>query len=172
MPHHIPPVGDRDHIQGDSKARLTLIEYGDFECPHCRIAHGVIKRLQKHLGADLRFVFRHFPLVEIHPMAEPAAEAAEYAASAGKFWAMHDAIFEHQNTLSPEMLVATLGRLSLDSADGEDAIEGHRFLGRIEKDVEGGEAVGVHGTPTFFINGQQYQGPWEYEDLLEALQAA
>jgi protein-disulfide isomerase len=166
-----PPVSDRDHVQGEPDARLTLVEYGDFQCPHCRIAHAVVKRLRNRLGADLRFVFRHFPLVDIHPMAEAAAEAAEYAASGGQFWAMYDAIFEHQNQLSPEMLVATLQRLSLDPEDGAEAIEEHRFADRIEEDMEGGENIGVHATPTFFINGKQYRGPWQLEDLLEALQS-
>ena len=166
-----PPVSDRDHIQGETDARLTLVEYGDFQCPHCRMAHAIVRRLQKRLGADLRFVFRHFPLVEIHPMAEPAAEAAEYAASAGKFWAMHDAIFEHQDQLSPEMLVATLERLSLDGEAGMEAMEEHRFADRIEEDMEGAEAIGVHATPDLFHQRKAVPGRVATGSLLEALES-
>src|SRR6185369_7770118 len=90
------PVSERDHVQGPETAPVTLVEYGDYECPHCGRAHPVVKRVQKHFGDSLRFVFRNFPLSEMHPMAEPAAEAAEFAASQGKFWEMHDGIYEHQ----------------------------------------------------------------------------
>ena len=100
----VPPVGPRDHVQGPEDARVTLVEYGDFECPHCRAAHPVVRRIQERFGASVRFVFRNFPLTEIHPLAEPAAEAAEFAATQGKFWEMHDSIFEHQAQLSLQFL--------------------------------------------------------------------
>jgi hypothetical protein len=98
------PVSSSDHIQGDERASVTLLEYGDYECPHCGLAHHIVKSLQKHYGRELRFVFRNFPLIEIHPMAEPAAEAAEFANLHDQFWAMHDGIYENQDRLAPPVL--------------------------------------------------------------------
>src|SRR5580692_8744955 len=95
------PVSSADHIQGDEKAPIVLVEYGDYECPHCGHAYPIVKQIQKHFGKRLAFVFRNFPLNEIHPDAEPAAETAEFAGANGKFWEMHDAIFENQETLGP-----------------------------------------------------------------------
>jgi protein-disulfide isomerase len=166
------PVSAEDHIQGRANAPLTLVEYGDFECPHCGKAHTVVKRLQNHFGDRMRFVYRNFPLTDIHPIAEPAAEAAEFAGAKGKYWPMHDAIFEHQRSLSPELLVSLASRLQLDPDELASAVDDQKFLDKISKDVEGGERNGVHGTPTFFINGQQYQGPWQFEDLVQAMEAA
>lgn len=167
-------VTDQDHIQGDPKAPLTLLEYGDFQCPHCLIAHKIVKQLQKHFGARLRFVFRNFPLMEIHPMAEPSAEAAEFAAATNpaQYWPMHDAIFAHQSRLTPELLAAEAGKLGLDSSQITAAIEEERFADRIERDLESGQEAAVHGTPTFFINGKHYEGEWEYEELKQALEDA
>lgn len=165
------PVSAQDHIQGPANAPLTLVEYGDFECPHCGMAHTVVKRLEKHFGDRMRFVYRNFPLTQIHPMAEPAAEAAEFAGANGKYWPMHDAIFEHQRSLSPELLTGLASRLQLDPEELASAVDEQRFIDKISEDVEGGEQNGVHGTPTFFINGQQYQGPWQFEDLVEAMEA-
>ena len=165
------PVSPEDHIQG-ADASITLVEYGDFQCPHCAIAHTVVKRLEKHFGDRMRYVYRNFPLVQIHPLAEPAAEAAEFAAAHGKYWQMHDGIFEQQRSLSPELLASLATRLQLDPDDLTTAIDEQQFFERIQSDVDGGERAGVHGTPTFFINGRQYQGPWQFEDLAEAMQAA
>jgi len=166
------PVSSNDHTQGDTNAPITLVEYGDFQCPHCAIAHGIVKRLQEQFGDRLRYVFRNFPLTEIHPMAEPAAEAAEFAAANGKYWQMHDSIFEHQRRLSPELLVEIAIRLQLDTDEMATAMDVQRYLDLITRDVEGGERAGVHGTPTFFINGRQHQGPWQFEDLARAMEAA
>jgi protein-disulfide isomerase len=130
-----------------------------------------VKRLQKHFGDRMRYVYRNFPLTEIHPMAEPAAEAAEFAGANGKYWPMHDAIFENQRSLSPELLVAVATRLQLDPDELATAIDEQQFIDKITKDVESGERAGVHGTPTFFINGQQYQGTWQFEELAEAMEA-
>ena len=166
------PVSAEDHIQGDAHAPITLVEYGDFQCPHCAIAHAVVKRLQHHFGDRMRYVYRNFPLTEIHPLAEPAAETAEFAGDKGKYWPMHDAIFENQRSLTPELLVDLATRLQLDSDELASAVDEQRYLDRISRDVEGGEQAGVHGTPTFFINGRQYKGPWEFSDLERAMEAA
>lgn len=163
------PVTARDHSEGDAGAKVTLVEYGDFQCPHCKSADAVVKRLQRHFGSGLRFVYRNFPLMEIHPMAEPAAEAAEFAASKGSFWPMHDAIFENQRSLSATKLVKLAEGLGLDGAELRSAMEEQAFGKVIESDIEGGERAGVHGTPTFFINGEQYEGAWEYEELAAAI---
>jgi protein-disulfide isomerase len=166
------PVSAEDHIQGNTVAPITLVEYGDFQCPHCAIAHLVVKRLQKHFGDRMRYVYRNFPLMEIHPLAEPAAEAAEFAGANGRYWPMHDAIFENQRNLSPELLVELAARLQLDSDELATAIDEQRYLDRISRDVEGGERAGVHATPTFFINDRPYPGPWEFEELAQVMEAA
>jgi protein-disulfide isomerase len=174
MPDLRSAITDQDHIQGDPEAPLTLLEYGDFQCPHCLNAHKIVKRLTIHFGPTLRFVYRNFPLIEIHPMAEPAAEAAEFAAAVdrAKYWPMHDAIFAHQSRLSLKLLAAEAGNLGLDSSEAIVAIEEQRFTKRIQHDFETGEEAGVHGTPTFFINGKRYEGSWEYEELMQALEDA
>ena len=166
------PVSRVDHIQGDANAPITLVEYGDFQCPHCAVAHGIVKRLQQHFGSRIRYVFRNFPLTEIHPLAEAAAEAAEFAGENGKYWQMHDGIFNNQRRLTPELLVELATRLQLDTDEMATAIDVQRYLDRITRDVEGGERAGVHSTPTFFINGQLYSGAWDFENLLQALDAA
>lgn len=169
------PVGERDHSQGDSRAVVTLVEYGDYECPHCGAAHPVVKRVQRHFGPQLRFVFRNFPLAEIHPHALHAAEAAEsVAAHAGSqaFWAMHDLIFEHQRDLSDGML----GRLATQAgADAELVLwelAEQRQQSRVREDFMSGVRSGVNGTPTFFINGLRHDGPWDEASLVEALERA
>ena len=165
------PVSADDHSQGDSNARLTLVEYGDYQCPHCRIGHAVVQRLQRHFGTEMRFVYRNFPLTEIHPMAAPAAQAAEFAGEEEKFWEMHGVIFENQPNLGPEMLVELGKGLGLDGAAMESAMREEQFAERIERDIEGGKACGVHGAPTFFINGLQHEGPFQFEDLRSAMEA-
>jgi len=166
------PVAPADHGQGDEQAPVTLVEYGDYQCPHCGRAYPIVQRVQKHFGKQLRFVFRNFPLTEIHPYAEAAAEAAEFAASQGKFWEMHDAIFENQDRLSPLFLVKLGGELGLDGDALKKALEGHEFLPRIKADFLGGARSGVNGTPTFFINGVRHEGAFDFEDLVEAIDGA
>ena len=166
------PVTAEDHALGGERARVTLLEYGDYQCPHCATAHGIVKRLEEHYGQEMRFVFRNFPLTEIHPLAEPAAEAAEFAGANGRYWEMHDSIFEHQRRLSLPMLVKTAEALGLDGAKAKAAVEEQEFVERIEGDVNGAERMGVHATPTFFINGTQYEGEWAYEPLAAAIDAA
>jgi protein-disulfide isomerase len=165
------PVGPADHTLGDEHAPVTLVEYGDYECPHCKRAHPVVKALRKHFAKQLRFVYRHFPLTQIHPMAEPAAEAAEFAGANGQFWEMHNGIFENQENLSPQMLRELAHALGLSSEDLLGALESHEFLPAIKKDFSGGVRSGVNGTPTLFINGVRYEGAPEFDDLVETIDA-
>jgi|SRR5579862_2958460 len=166
------PVGDRDHAQGPAKAAVTLVEYGDYECPHCGAAYPVIKRLQKTLAQSFRFVFRNFPLNSIHPHAEHAAQAAEVAAAQGKFWEMHDWIFEHQDTLEDADLLEGAKALGLDSKRFVKEMQSEEALPRVKEDFRSGMRSGVNGTPTFFINGIRHDGAPSYEDLLAALNEA
>ena len=163
------PVAPHDHVQGDSDAPVTLVEYGDYQCPHCRVAYFVIKRLQDHFEKQLRFVFRNFPLVQIHPYAETAAEAAEFADRHGHFWEMHDAIYENQDQLSIPLLFELGEELGLSTADLQRALESHEFLSKIREDFSGGVRSGVNGTPTFFINGERHDGTYAFEDLVTAI---
>ena len=165
------PVGPADHTLGDGRAPVTLVEYGDYECPHCGHAHAVLKAVRKHFGKQLRFVYRHFPLTQIHPMAEPAAEAAEFAGANDQFWEMHDAIFENQENLDLELLAELAQDLGLSSEDLLGALERHEYLPKVKDDFMGGVRSGVNGTPTFFINGYRYEGLYEFEDLVEAIDA-
>jgi protein-disulfide isomerase len=166
------PVSDRDHSQGPATAAVTLVQYGDYECPYTRRSTWVVQALQQELGEQLRFVYRNFPLTEIHPHALHAALAAEAAAAQGKFWEMHDYIFHHQHTLEDSDLEQFAGAVGLDLQQYRRDIADQRALARIEEDVAGGERSGVQGTPTFFINGVLYRGSWELDPLLAALQAA
>jgi protein-disulfide isomerase len=171
-PHLRPPVDDtRDHAQGSAQATLTLVEYGDYECPHCGRAHPIIKRVQKHFGKKLRFVFRNFPLKESHPHAEHAAEAAEAAALQGRFWEMHDFIYQHQSALDDRHLISYAGQLGLDVERFTHDLQTHALEPRVRQDFVSGARSGVNGTPTFFINGVRYDGPWDASDLVDALES-
>ncbi len=165
------PVGPDDHFQGDPKATVVLVEYGDYECPHCGRAYPIVKRVQKHLGPKLKFVFRNFPLNEIHPNAEIAAETAEFAGAGGKFWEMHDAIFDHQQSLSEDVLVELAGKFHLPKQGLAEALEEGTFRERVRADFIGGVRSGVNGTPTFFINGERHEGPFDYETLVAAIES-
>jgi len=171
-----PPVSDHDHSAGPPEAPLTLVEYGDYQCPHCAAADPVVRAVQKALGKELRFVFRNFPLTEMHPAAEPAAEFAEGAAAQGKFWEAHDAIFAWSRrhgppSLGPDAFAAIAEALTLDAARLEADVSEHRYLERIKTDFNGGIRSGVNGTPSFFINGQRFDGAATVEELTEALRA-
>lgn len=172
--HLTPPVGDRDHAQGDASAAVTLVEYGDYECPHCGRAYPIIKRVQKRLGARLRFVYRNFPLGEIHPHAVHAAEAAEAVGSHGgetPFWAMHDLIFEHQQALDDTSLAHYATKAGVAAELVAADLEAAAFEERVRSDFMGGVRSGVNGTPTFFINGVRFDGSWDEDSLVEALEA-
>ena len=165
------PVSDRDHAQGDAQAVVTLVEYGDYECPHCGRAYPIVKEVQQRLGSKLRFVFRNFPLGEMHPHAQHAAEAAEAAGAQGRFWQMHDALFEHQRALDDRHLVQYAQALELDHAQLQQDLASHTYAGRVREDFRSGVRSGVNGTPTFFINGVRHNGAWDVESLAEALLA-
>ena len=164
-------VNENDHVQGADDAPVTLVEYGDYECPSCGDAYDVVKRVQKHFGSKLRFVFRNFPL-EQHEFAMPAAETAEFAASEGKFWEMHDALYENQVAMDEDLFPKLGKKLDLDAEGLMDALEEEEFAYRIEDDLKSGEASGVRGTPTFYINGHRQDGSFDYETLTEAIKAA
>jgi protein-disulfide isomerase len=156
-----PPVNAHDHAEGPENAPITLVEYGDYECPHCGRAYPIIKAVQKALGSQLRFVFRNFPLAEAHPHALHAAQAAEAAAVQGKFWEMHDTIFEHQHALEDRDLVRYAETLGLDAVRVARELEAGTYATRVRDDFRSGVRSGVNGTPTFFVNGQRYEGSWE-----------
>lgn len=152
------PVGPRDHVQGPSDAPVTLVEYGDFECSHCGAAYPIVKEIQQRLGPDLRFVYRHFPLTQTHVHAGHAAESTEAAAQHGKFWEMHDLLFENQSNLADPELVAYAESLGMDPAWFSLALSEGRFQSRVREQFLSGVRSGVSGTPTFFVNGLRYEG--------------
>ena len=163
------PVTSRDHIQGSAGAPVLLVEYGDYECPHCGHAYPIVKQVQRHFGDTLGFVFRNFPLSEAHPHAEVAAEAAEFAGDHQRFWQMHDAIFENQQSLSAELLSSLTQDLGLSAVDLLKALESGKYKPCVREDFAGGIRSGVNGTPTFFINGRRHDGAFEFEDLVAAI---
>ncbi len=167
--HLAVPVGKHDHIQGPEDAPLTLLEYGDFECPFCGQAHPSVKAVQQTLGANLRFVFRHFPLTNVHAHAEHAAEAAEAAAAQGQFWEMHDLLYENQDALEDEDLAEYAAELGLDARRVINEIETGAHRPRIRQDFTGGVRSGVNGTPCFFINDIRHDGSYDPETLLAVL---
>ena len=166
------PVGSRDHIQGLATAPVTLVEYGDYECPSCGAAYPIVKAVQRRLGAQVRFVFRNFPLTTVHPRAQHAAEAAEAAGAQGRFWEMHDTLFEHQDTLTDEALIGYAKALGLDATRFAHELRQHLYAARVREDVAGGTHSAVNGTPTFYINGVRHDAPHDLETLLGAVSAA
>jgi len=165
------PVGPRDHIQGPETAPVTLVEYGDFECPYCAAASVILKKVQEIMGDQIRFVFRHFPLTQIHPHAEPAAEASEAAGVQGRFWEMHDLLYENQPMLDASHLVGFAQELGLDTRRFQSELEGHVHRPRVREDFLSGVRSGVNGTPAFFIDGARYDGSWDILPLVKALQS-
>ncbi len=167
-----PPVNERDHTLGSPDAPVTLVEYGDYECPFCGEAHYVVKMLQQQLGERLCFVFRNFPLTSTHPHALIAAEAAEAADAQGRFWPMHDMLYEHQDALEVPDLIEYAARLGLDINSFEYDLRTHRFVDKIRADLRSGAISGVNGTPTFFINGYRHDGGYDFESLWTAVAGA
>jgi protein-disulfide isomerase len=162
-------VSAKDHIQGDPHAPVTLVEYGDYQCPSCGQAYPIVKRLQKHFAKRMSFVFRNFPLTQIHQYAEPAAETAEFAAAHHKFWEMHDLLYENQGSLDDGLLLQLSQQLSLDPNALAEALESKQFEPRVRADFSSGVRSGVNGTPTFFINGQRHDGSYDYASMVEAI---
>lgn len=151
------------------KKTVKLLEFGDYQCPYCAKAYVVVKQLQKHYGDEISFEFRNFPLVQIHPLAFLAAEAAEAARDQGKFNEMHDALFENQDRLGKELILELARRLALDEKKFFAAIESRRDFERIKKDVEDGQAMGVNGTPAFFIEGEFFDDQWSFAALRQQI---
>lgn len=155
----------KDHAQGTSNAIIELVEYGDYQCPYCGHAYLIIKKIQQLFDKDLRFVFRNFPLSEIHTQAKIAAIAAEAAGLQGRFWDMHDIIFENQQNLSPSFLIEYARKIGLDVDRFKTDLENEACVAAVEADFESGVRSGVNGTPSFFINGAKYNGPWNEDNL-------
>jgi len=162
------PIGGRDHVQGPIDASIALLEYGDYECPYCGDAYPVVKAIQERLGDRLCFAFRNFPLVNAHPHAEHAAEAAEAAGTQGKFWEMHDTLYENQTSLDDEDLAQYAADLGLNARLISEVVAGTHAT-RVREDFLSGARGGVNGTPTFFINGVRYDGAPDVDALLTAL---
>lgn len=167
-----PPVGEADHSSGPEDAPVTLVEYGDYECPHCGRAFPIVHEVRRRMGKKLRFVFRNFPLKEAHAHAEHAAEAAEAAAGQGRFWEMHESLFKDQEALEDEDLLARARVLGLDVARFENELADGVHEKRVRGDFRSGVRSGVNGTPTFFINGVRYEDSWDLDSLLAAVQDA
>jgi protein-disulfide isomerase len=165
-------VTDRDHSQGPTEALVTLVEYGDYECPHCGRAYPIVEEIRRKFADRLRFVFRHFPLTQVHSHAEVAAEAAEAAAAQNQFWEMHNALFTHQDALDTSHLVRYASRLGLDTAPLEQELAAHTFQNRVHEDFMSGVRSGVNGTPTFFINRIRHDGPFDLSSLFNAIDEA
>jgi NhaA family Na+:H+ antiporter len=161
-----PAVGDRDRVRGEADAPVTLVEYGDYECPYCRQVAPVIQELRERFGDRLRYVFRHFPITTAHPHAQLAAEAAEAAAAQGRFWEMHDLLFAYEGTLDRAQLVQFARELDLEVARFERELDEHVHADRVREDFLSGVRSGANGTPAFFLNGVRYDGPWDLDSLI------
>jgi protein-disulfide isomerase len=148
---------------------MQLLEYGDYECPFCGDAHAIVKEIKRRLGDDLLFAFRNFPLANIHPHAEHAAEAAEAAGAQGDFWGMHDRLFENQGALEDQNIAGYAAELGLDATQLIQEVVSSAYASRIREDFKSGVRAGVNGTPTFFINGERYDGAFDLKHFLSAL---
>lgn len=165
------PVGNEDHVQGLPDALVTLVEYGDYQCSYCGEAYPIVKRLQARLGADLRFVFRNFPLTEVHRHAAAAAQTAEAASLQNRFWEMHDMLYENQNALDDVDLLRYARYLELDIDQFKRDFSSEAVINKLQADFNGAIRSGANGTPTFFINSIRYEASYQYEGLWAALQA-
>ena len=166
------PVGKQDHVRGPLTAPVTLVEYGDYECPHCGHAHVVVQQLEQLMSDAFRFVFRHFPLTTVHPHAAQAAEAAEAASAQEVFWQMHDRLFENQDALSEGHLIRYATMIGMDVTRFAREMAERRYAPRVREDFLSGVRSGVNGTPTFFINGVRHDGPSDLAALLAGIEYA
>jgi protein-disulfide isomerase len=164
------PVTETDHIRGPKTALVTLLEYGDYECPFCGRAHPIVEALREAMGDRMRFVFRHFPLTQIHPHAQLAAEAAEAAGAQGQFWPMHDTLYTNQHALDDAHLVQYATAIGIEPKRFVAALSSGQFRPKIRADFLSGVRSGVNGTPTFFIDDVRYDGPHEFAPMLEAVE--
>jgi protein-disulfide isomerase len=163
------PDPERDHIRGSAHGSIKLLEYGDYECPSCAAAQPIVNEIQQQLGDDLLFAFRHFPLTQIHPHSEHAAEAAEAAGTQGNFWGMHHVLFENQSALEDQDIAKYAADLDLDEIRLIREVTSSVFAARIREDFKSGIRGGVNGTPTFFVNGERYDGALDLRHLLNSL---
>ena len=163
---------DRDHIQGPADAAVTLVEYGDYECPYCGAAYPIVRELQARMGDRLRFVFRNFPITTSHPHAEQAAEAAEAGAAQGRFWEMHDLLYENQTQLRDQDLYGYAEQLGIDVGRFDKDLAEHVHAPRVREDFMSGVRSGVNGTPSFYVNGARHDDSYDFETLLAALERA
>jgi protein-disulfide isomerase len=166
------PVSERDHTLGPDSAQVTLVEYGDYQCPSCKEAYSTVKQLRLNLGDRMRFVFRNFPKSTIHLYAQHAAEAAEIAAAQGKFWEMHDYLYEHQNHLDDRSLSKYAASIGLDTGRFKRELAKHVYAERMHEDFMSGVRSGVNATPTFFINGYRHNSTLDFMTLFMAVDAA
>ncbi|KAM3090437.1 DsbA family protein [Phormidesmis sp. 146-35] len=165
-----PPLQKDDHILGLETAPITLVEYGDYQCFHCRQVHQMVDRIRQQLGDRLCFAFRHFPLTAIHPYAQYAAEVAEAANAQGRFWEIHDYLFTHQQRLGNGQLLHYAASLGIDCDRFEQEIADHRHAAQVCENLISGIHSGVNGTPTFFINGDRYNGAYTFDAILATTQ--
>lgn len=172
MPKLTIPVSKEDHAQGRASAPCTLVEYGDYQCLNCGAAHPLVKRLQRHFGSKLRFVFRNFPMTRLHAEAENAAQVAEFAGAHGKYWEAHDLLLENQLRLGDAFYAEIAEQTGLDAAELRKALDKQTFLQRVRDDFAGGVRSGVNGTPTFYINGERFNGPMDFEHMTQAIEDA
>jgi len=168
-PSEVDP--ERDHFRGPLEAPITLVEYGDFECPYCGQAEPVVRELLRDFG-DIRYVWRHLPLSDVHPRAQVAAEATEVADEQGAFWQMHDLLLDHQDRLTPDDLVRYADELGLDVGRFTSRLQEHAGAARVAEDVDSADLSGVSGTPTFFINGRRHYGAYDIDTLTKAVHTA
>ena len=166
------PLNERDHVVGPADAPVTLVKYGDYQCPHCQAAWPQVELVLRHFGQDLRYAYRHFPISTLHPLAKPAAECAEFAGAHDLFWEMHSAIYANGHQLSGATLFALAKELGLDSAELGQALEQGTYAPKVEADFLGGIRSGVNGTPCFFVNGVRHDGSYAAADLAAAIEAA
>jgi protein-disulfide isomerase len=165
----VPVTTRSDHIRGPFDAPLTLVEYGDYECPYTGMAYPIVKEIMRQLGNKMYFVFRNFPLNEIHPHAQHAAEASEAASAQDKFWEMHDHLFEHQKALDDRHLLEYAQKVGLDIDRFKGDMSRHIHASSINESLKSGINSGVEGTPTFFVNGVRYEDSWDLETFSETL---
>lgn len=168
----VEPITEADHIAGDPSASITLVEYGEFECPHCGRAYHVVRQLLEEARGELRFVFRHFARDDVHPYSERSAQAAEAAGAQGSFWQMHDFLFERQHQLEYDDLFSHAEELGLDVERFRHELTEQVHAPRVRSDLDSGLAMGVTETPTFFIDGVRYTGSQNVDGLLTAIRAA
>lgn len=165
----IVPVTEKDHIRGNIDAPITLLEYGDYECPYCGLAHPIVQDVLEGFNGQLRFAFRHFPLTQVHPYAEAAAETTEFAGSHNRFWEMHDLLFQNQRHFSMALFIELAEALGLSRQELERTLINQTYENKIRNDFLSGVRSGVNGTPTFFINKERYNGSLDFEELTSAI---